>query len=93
MTVSKQNVEDQLGFKITNNQFKKSYERSLKKLNDIISRFGNNNGQRNNSKYLEELIFEDIIADAFSKSTILVSTNMLNMEKEHSVKYQSALNE
>lgn len=85
----KQKVESVLGFAITEEQFRKSEERARNKLSTIISRFGDACGSRQKPEYLIELIYEDVIADLFSKATIFMAENMLNMEKEHSANCQS----
>lgn len=85
----KQKVESELGFTITEEQFRQSEERARKKQSGIISRFGDACGIRRKPEYLAELIYEDIMADIFSKATIFVAENMLNMEKEHSANCQS----
>lgn len=85
----KQKVESELGFTITEEQFRQSEERARNKLSTIISRFGDVCGSRQRPEYLIELIYEDVMADIFSKATIFVAENMLNMEKEHSANRQS----
>lgn len=78
-------IEEELGMKISDQQFSESVERAQLKLNSIIKRFGDGNGQRMESHYLSELIYEDIV------SVILMGKILLNMEKEHSAKSQSTL--
>lgn len=72
-------VENNLGFDISDEQFKESKERAEKKLECIISRFGDCDGKRREKDYLIELIYEDVIANIFSEMTLV--TTMLNMEK------------
>lgn len=87
----KKQVEKELGFEITEEQFRQSEERAQEKLTSIISRFGDSCGIRRKPEYLAELIYEDVMADIFSKATIIVAENVLCMEKEHLTKCQSAL--
>lgn len=87
----KEQIEDQLGFSITEEQFQESAERAGKKLDRIISRYGDAAGSRREPEYLAELIYEDIFMDIFSKATVFLAENMLNMEKEHLANCQSAL--
>ena len=91
MGVSKSSVEQQLGFEITVEQFEESKRRAELKLSSIITRFGDADGARQDPDYLIELIYEDVIMDIFSKATVFVAVNVLNMEKEHSANCQSAL--
>lgn len=79
-------TEGYLGFGISEEKFKQSRERAEKKLCSIIERFGNSDGLRLEPEYLAQLIAEDVKARAFMDATILVAINVLNMEKEHSVK-------
>lgn len=89
----KEQIEDQLGFSITEEQFQESAERAGKKLDRIISQYGDAAGNRHRPEYLAELIYEDIIMDIFSKATVFLAENMLDMEKEHSAICQSALSD
>lgn len=86
----KKHVESNLGFEITDDQFLESKERAERKLTDIIRRFGDCNGARNEQGYLEDLICEDVIAKMYAAVTMLITGNALNMEKEHSAKCQGA---
>lgn len=79
-------TEGYLGFEISEEEFKQSRERAEKKLCSIVERFGNCDGLRQEPEYLAQLIAEDVKAQAFMNATILVAINVLNMEKEHSVK-------
>lgn len=81
MKATKEEVEKQLGFAISDKDFAESRERAENKLNFIISRFGDSGGKRREAGYLIELIFEDVMANVFSEATIVVTANMLNMEK------------
>lgn len=89
----KKQVEKELGFKISEQQYQWSEERARKKLTNIISRFGDACGVRQKPEYLAELIYEDVMVDILSKATIFVATSMLDMEKEHSTNCQSALSD
>lgn len=89
----KEQVEKKLGFEVTNEQYGQSKERARKKLNSIISRYGDANGNRRKPEYLRELIYEDVISDIFSKATIFITKNVLDMEKEHLTNCQGALTE
>lgn len=89
----KEHVESSLGFGITDEQFLESKERAERKLTDIIKRYGDCNGARKEPEYLEELIYEDVIAKMFSEVTMWLAGNELNMEKEHSTNCQSALHD
>lgn len=89
----KKEVEEELGFEVTDEQFCQSEERARIKLDSIISRYGDAHGDRRKPEYLRELIYEDVISDIFSKATVFVARNVLNMEKEHSTNCQSALSE
>lgn len=89
----KEQIENQLGFSITEEQFQESAERAGKKLDRIISQYGDAAGSRRRPEYLAELIYEDVIMDTFSKATVFVAKNVLDMEKEHSAICQSALND
>lgn len=89
----KKQVEKELGFEITEEQFRQSEERAQEKLTSIISRFGDSCGIRRKPEYLAELIYEDVIANIFSKATIIVAKNVRNMEKEHPAICRSALSD
>lgn len=87
----KSQVEEYLGFGISEKQFSQSAERAGKKLTSIIERFGDGNGERRKSYYLAQLISEDVRAETISAATMTVALNVLNMEKEHSALSRSAL--
>lgn len=82
MDVVKSKIEKEFGIKISDQQFLDANKRAKKKLNEVIERFGDGNGQRNKPDYLADLIYEDMA------SVILME--LLNMEKEHPVNDQSA---
>lgn len=81
MEVSKTEVEKLLGFTISEKEFNESQERAKRKLDSIIVRFGECDGKRRQPEYLIELIFEDVITNIFSETTVVIAANMLDMEK------------
>lgn len=87
----KNQVEEYLGFEISETQYNQSSDRARKKLASIIERFGDANGERRKPYYLARLISEDVKAENLSTATITVALNVLNMEKEHSALSRSAL--
>lgn len=89
----KEHVESSLGFSITDEQFLESKERAERKLKYTIKRFGDCKGIRKEPEYLEELIYEDVIAKMFSEVTTWLAVNELNMEKEHLANCRSALHD
>lgn len=89
----KEQIEQELGFKITEEQFQSSKDRACKKLKRIILQYGDAGGIRHRPEYLMELVLEQVIAGILSEATVWVAENMLNMEKEHLANCQSALSE
>lgn len=87
----KSQVEEYLGFEISEKQYSRSADRAGKKLTSIIKRFGDANGERRKPYYLAHLISEDVKAEKLSTATMTVALNVLNMEKEHSALSRSAL--
>lgn len=87
----KNQVEEYLGFEISEKQYNQFSDRARKKLASIIERFGDANGERRKPYYLARLISEDVKAENLSTATITVALNVLNMEKEHSALSRSAL--
>lgn len=86
----KKRIEEALGFALTDDQYEGSKARAKRKLAGIIKRYGDCNGIRKDPEYLEELIYEDVIAKMFSDVTLFLAENVLNMEKEHSANCQGA---
>ena len=82
----KKAAETYLDFVISEEQFNRSAERAGKKLASIIKRFGDGNGERLKPYYLAQLISEDVRADIFSKATMTVALNVLNMERALGIK-------
>lgn len=89
MSISKEQLEKQLGFSISNEQLKESEERARGKLKFIISRYGNANGNRLKPEYFMELVYEDVIMNILSNLTMFLTETMLNMEKECPANSQS----
>lgn len=89
----KEQIEQELGFKITEEQFQSSKDQACKKLKRIILQCGDTGGIRHKPEYLMELVLEQVIAGILSEATAWVAGNMLNMEKEHLANCQSTLSE
>lgn len=85
--VSRQEVEELLGYEITEEQFKEALKYAVKKRHYIYSR------ERRpvvlQRWYLAKLTEEYVRSLAFSKFTMDLCRTLQDMEKEHSVKYQS----
>lgn len=84
LEITKNQVENTLGFHITEEMFENSLEYAKRKLCFIISQFGDEGGIRQRTEYLLILICESIQAECFSEITILTTISMQNMEKERS---------
>lgn len=87
--ITKQEVEEQLGQEITAEQFDEALEYARRKQEYIYDR------ERREVVlqhwYLVTLTVEYVRNLAFSRFTMDLCAKLLNMEKEHSVKDQSAL--
>lgn len=82
----KSQVEEYLGFEISEKQFSQSADRAGKKLTSIIERFGDGNGERLKPYYLAQLISEDVRTEIYSNATMTVALNVLNMERALGIK-------
>lgn len=84
----KRQVENELGFEISDDQFLRSEARARKKLSSIISQYGDANGLRLTPWYFEELVYEEAIIEKLMEITNEVMRNVLDMEKECQAKSQ-----
>lgn len=87
--VRKEEVEELLGFEITNEQFQEALKYAVHKQDYTYELEGDKRILQH--WYLVKLTEEYVRRLAFSRYTFYLCRLMRNMEKEHSVKNQSAL--
>lgn len=86
--IVKREVEELLGYVITTEQFNKALEYARRKQEYIYKQ--EHRAAVLQPWYLVKLTEEYVRSHAFSKFTMDLCRNLRNMEKEHSVKNQSA---
>lgn len=84
ITAAREEASSFLGMTITEQQWEDSMPRALQKLNRIINRYGDENGERLKPYYLGKLIEEDIREKAFSDYTMIRCREMQTNKKEKS---------
>lgn len=73
-----------LGFPISNKQWETALPRAQRKLERIITRYGNEDGERHKPYYLGKLVEEDMRERAFSAYTMIRCEEQQATEKEKS---------
>lgn len=81
-----------LGFPISNKQWETALPRAQRKLERIITRYGDEDGARSQPYYLGKLVEEDIRERAFSAYTMLRCEELQEQEKSRHLSATTQIN-
>lgn len=77
--ITKSSIENMLGLLLTDEQYIKAQSMASSKLNYIINKFGDANGERRKEEYYQELIYEAAIQNLFFDA--LFAEIMIDMKR------------
>ena len=66
MSILKRDVEKELGYEISDKDFKLAHKRAQEKLQQIIQRYGDSDGERRSADYMISLIAEAFLGQSLS---------------------------
>lgn len=78
----KAKIENRIGIILTDGEFEKAKGMAEAKKQYLLKNFGDANGMRNTEDYLEELIYEAALHNAFSDATMEIARLLIDMKKE-----------
>lgn len=92
LTAAREEACSFLGAQISDKQWENSMPRALRKLERIIDRYGDEEGERHKPYYLGKLVEEDMRERAFSAYTMLRCEELQEQEKSRHLSATTQIN-